>query len=116
MGKALLITHPPPTSFTTWSKKKYMLLGCKGILKILEQKDNPLNQLISDTGVCRTAPATLGLIITGIPANLIIKLDKLVPLVTNPPPTSSTTLSSTMQNKDKIYPGQRKKKINPSFT
>ena len=49
-----------------------MLLGCKGILRIHEQKDNPLNQLISDTGVCRTAPGTLGLLITGILAKLII--------------------------------------------
>ena len=30
------------------------------------------------------------------------KLDGVAPMITSPPPTSSTTLSSTMQNQDKI--------------
>ena len=35
---------------------------CEGVLKILEQKD----ELLSNKGVCRTAPATLGLLIMQI--------------------------------------------------
>ena len=37
-------------------------LGCGGVLKIFEQKDDKLNQLMNYKGVCKTAPATPGLL------------------------------------------------------
>ena len=66
--------HMTPDIWHTWgdeycvniSGPKLLGFGCEGVLKILKEMitDSWINWLINDQVVCRTAPATPGLIIT----------------------------------------------------
>ena len=52
-----------------------MLIGCESISKIMEEDHAPINLLVSDKTICKTAPATPGLLNVENYSNLRKPLD-----------------------------------------